>query len=623
MKKIFFICKLKKFLFIFVCLFFFQTASFGQNLLPITNSIYWSTPTMIKSGGFYYTFLMNPGIGIRRSPNLTDWGFIGTVIPGDGSQDPAWWTQEVPNYGVWAPDISYFNGRYHLYYSISTPGSQRSAIGLFTTTSLENPNWVDRGMVLKSEQGDLWNAIDPNIILVNGQPYMSWGSYWNGIYIRQIDLHTGMFAAGTSPTHLAKRTPSAGGIEAPVIVFKDGFYYLFVSFDEGANYNVRVGRSLSVTGPYVDANDIDMLNGGGTPVMSSFGDYVGVGHNSILEDNGKYYISCEFYYASRDLTRYGLISELAWPGGWPVGANNAHFSQPVANGIYKIEPKHSNYKALDVSGCSHANAANIQQWASNGADCQRWNIEWQGDGFYKITAVHSGMALDNAGGSYSNGGNIHQWPWVDFEFNMYWRIDDLGDGSYKFVNRTSGRVMEVSGMSPSNGANVQQWEYNGADNQKWHVVRDGGMITDGKYKISASHSGKYIDVDAISQNNGANIHQWDYFGTPNQNWIVTNIGGGYYKILASHSNKSLEVGGWSMNNGGNIIQWQYYGNNSNQQWKILDVGGGLYEIVNRNSGLCLDVHIGGSSQGQSNGDNIQQYQCNGNSNQRWRFEWIH
>ncbi|WP_243663213.1 family 43 glycosylhydrolase, partial [Rhodothermus marinus] len=105
----------------------------------------------------------------------------------------------------WAPDIAFFNGRYHLYYSLSTFGSQRSAIGLATNGTLDpsSPDyrWEDQGVVIESRPNqDSYNAIDPNVAFdENGQPWLVWGSYWEGIFLRRLDAHTGKPLA-TDPT---------------------------------------------------------------------------------------------------------------------------------------------------------------------------------------------------------------------------------------------------------------------------------------------------------------------------------------------------------------------------------------------------------------------------------------
>jgi len=226
-------------------------------------------PAIIKEGASYYVFCTGgrPGAGvipIRTSKDLRAWTLSGSVF----ESLPAWATKEIPGArGAWAPDISFFNGRYHLYYAVSTFGSRNSAIGLATNQTLDPArpeyHWVDEGMVLRSFQDkDDWNAIDPNLFVENPRSvWLNWGGFWGGIKMRRLDPRTGKLSTeDTTLYSLASRprTPPIGGsIEAPFLIRHGGWFYLFVSFDRccrGVNstYNVVVGRSRKVTGPYVD-----------------------------------------------------------------------------------------------------------------------------------------------------------------------------------------------------------------------------------------------------------------------------------------------------------------------------------------------------------------------------------
>ena len=174
----------------------------------------------------------------------------------------------------WAPEIAYFNNQFHLYYSVSTFGTQVSGIGLATNTTLDPQNpayqWVDQGPVIQSTVGSAYNTIDPGILREsNGNLWMVFGSYWNGIYITQLSPTTGKRIAANSPTfRLADREP---GIEAAQMVERDGKFYLFVNWGTccagtSSTYNIRVGRSSSPTGPFVDKNGMSMVNGAGIVV---------------------------------------------------------------------------------------------------------------------------------------------------------------------------------------------------------------------------------------------------------------------------------------------------------------------------------------------------------------------
>jgi beta-xylosidase len=147
-------------------------------------------PAIIKHGNHYYVFSTANGIEIRRSEDLWTWERIGTVFD---TPLPSWAQKEVPGTEFpWAPDISYFNNTFHLYYSLSTFGGQRSVIALATNKTLDPASsdyrWVDLGKVAESNPGrDPFNAIDPAIIVdEQNRVWMSWGSFWGGIKMRRI-----------------------------------------------------------------------------------------------------------------------------------------------------------------------------------------------------------------------------------------------------------------------------------------------------------------------------------------------------------------------------------------------------------------------------------------------------
>jgi arabinan endo-1,5-alpha-L-arabinosidase len=286
-------------------------------------------PSILREGDTYYLFSTRSGISIRCSEDLLRWRLCGDVF----AHLPLWAVQDVPGLrGLWAPDISYFNGRYHLYYSASTFGSNRSSIGLATNQTLDPGSdkymWVDQGKVIGSSVSDDWNAIDPNIVLDEaGQPWLSFGSFWGGIKLRRIDPASGkldptdqtLYSLASRP-----RTPSVpGAVEAPFIIRKNGYFYLFVSFDfccrgKDSTYNVRVGRSRRVTGPYTDRSGQDMRAAGGTIVVASEGPWRGPGHCSVLQATGGDKLVFHAYDARARGIATLRVSPLIWNAqGWP------------------------------------------------------------------------------------------------------------------------------------------------------------------------------------------------------------------------------------------------------------------------------------------------------------------
>ncbi len=299
-------------------------------------------PAIIKEGDTYYLFCTGGSrrtgyVPIRCSPDLRHWELCGYVF----DKLPEWAPVEIPGTrGVWAPDISYFNGKYHLYYSISTFGKNNSAIGLATNKTLQfdSPDykWEDQGMVVRSTAGvDDWNAIDANAVIEDeNNIWLCWGSFWSGIQMRRLDPATGKLSAedttrytlcsrprkGTSET-----PPVEGAVEAPFIVRRNGWWYLFVSFDlccRGADstYNIVVGRSKKVTGPYIDRDGIPMLEGGGTQVIKAETEnWKGPGHCAVFREGDQDYLVFHAYHGQTGKSEL-KISTMEWKDGWPIVA---------------------------------------------------------------------------------------------------------------------------------------------------------------------------------------------------------------------------------------------------------------------------------------------------------------
>jgi arabinan endo-1,5-alpha-L-arabinosidase len=328
--------------------------AYGQDNHTITPQVvkvegdieYTHDPSIAKDGDTWYLFGTANGpnrdgeLPIRCSQDLHVWKRCGNVF----DKIPDWIRKQSPETKeLWAPDISYFNGEYHLYYAFSAFGKNTSGIALLTNKAL-NPKspdfqWVDRGLVLQSRLEDDFNAIDPNLVLdEKGQAWLAFGSFWTGIKMRSIDAHTGLLsAADTKLYSLAKRERPANpppnppglpgdwqAIEAPFIVHHDSYYYLFVSFDlccRGikSNYKTMVGRSQSVTGPYVDAAGKPMLEGGSSPLLLGNARWIGPGGESLLQQKDGDIIVFHAY-DGKSGEAYLQISTIAWIDGWPKAA---------------------------------------------------------------------------------------------------------------------------------------------------------------------------------------------------------------------------------------------------------------------------------------------------------------
>jgi arabinan endo-1,5-alpha-L-arabinosidase len=294
-------------------------------------------PTMAQAGGVYYVFstgdpagsIGNGNIQIRTSRNLRDWTYAGTVF----ASKPAWITSALGNIpNLWAPDISYFNGLWHLYYAGSSFGSNNSVIGLATTPTLDprSPgyHWTDDGQVFRSSSSDNYNAIDPSMVTgANGSKWLVFGSFWSGIKLIGLDSVTGKPATATPTVYSLAAKPFPDPEEGAGIVYHDGYYYLFVAVDTccrgiSSTYHIQVGRSASVTGPYTDASGTAMSDGGGMEVQGADAGMIGPGSPFVFAAHGggdwfvyHYYDA----YASGDA--WLQVRPLIWVGGWPVTGN--------------------------------------------------------------------------------------------------------------------------------------------------------------------------------------------------------------------------------------------------------------------------------------------------------------
>jgi arabinan endo-1,5-alpha-L-arabinosidase len=291
--------------------------------------------TIVKDGARYYVFATGQGISSKSSANLTHWQTNPRVF----GTAPAWTQQEVPANGghLWAPDIIKHGSEYRLYYSISSFGSQDSAIGLATNVTLDstsaNYHWVDQGMVIDSEVGSPYNAIDPSVLHdeLTDRMWMTFGSFWNGIYITELNPATGKpFSGSPTATNIARhpvRPPDA--IEAPYLHQRDEYYYLFVNWGnccQGVNstYEIRLGRSTSPTGPFLTrGRGPSMVDGGGELFLDTEGSFIGPGHMSIFSEHGVDYFSYHYYDGTNNGTSKYNIEELAWTmDGWPIPASD-------------------------------------------------------------------------------------------------------------------------------------------------------------------------------------------------------------------------------------------------------------------------------------------------------------
>ena len=297
-------------------------------------------PVMAFEDSTYHIFATGMGIQHMTSTDRKNWTVHTQPVM---SVIPKWTHDSVPGFThhVWAPDIIKYHGKWWLAYSCSTFGKNGSTIGLLSTRELASNLWDDEGCIVTSCEGrDNWNAIDPNFVIDdNDQPWMVWGSFWDGIQIILLDT-TMHVAKGEKPRTIARRynpdfkpaepNPTSefagpNAIEAPFIFKHNGWYYLFVSWDyccrgSKSNYRVAVGRSKSVGGPYLDRKGIDMLYGGGNIFIE--GDkkaFEAAGHCAAYHIGNEDIFICHGYSIAHKGASILIQRPISWTAdGWPT-----------------------------------------------------------------------------------------------------------------------------------------------------------------------------------------------------------------------------------------------------------------------------------------------------------------
>lgn len=307
-------------------------------LLPLhASQVSIHDPVMAREGDIYYLFSTGPGITFYSSTDRVNWRHRGRIFPGE----PAWAKNVAPKFNghIWAPDIVRHDGRFYLYYSVSSFGVNTSAIGVTVNKTLDPDSpgyrWEDQGIVLRSEPNrDLWNAIDPAVTFDEaGTPWMSFGSFWGGLKLVRLAPTLIALAEPQEWHSIAKRErsvlepdtqPGPAEIEAPFIFRKGKYFYLFVSWDKccsgkDSTYKMLVGRAEKITGPYLDRDGRDLAAGGGTLLLAGTPEWAGVGHNSVYTFDGKDHLVFHAYETADNGLQKLKIAELQWdPDQWPV-----------------------------------------------------------------------------------------------------------------------------------------------------------------------------------------------------------------------------------------------------------------------------------------------------------------
>jgi len=273
-------------------------------------------PSLWIEQGRWFVFHTGEGLQRLSSEDGRTWRRLAPVFA--AGQEPHWWGELVPAHkgrDVWAPKLFKLGHRYLTLYSISTFGKNVSAIGLASADAPDAAEWRDEGPVVRSQAGDHFNAIDPDLMVAaDGRLWMSYGSFWRGIQLTELDRQT-LRPIGPTRTVAAHE----GGIEAPTLVQRGGWTWLFVSWDfccrgVESTYNIRVGRARSPEGPFLDREGRDLAAGGGTLVEAGGRRWKGPGHQDVFGD----WLVRHAYDVHDNGLPHLRVSRLVWgEDGWP------------------------------------------------------------------------------------------------------------------------------------------------------------------------------------------------------------------------------------------------------------------------------------------------------------------
>ncbi|MBN1123615.1 MAG: family 43 glycosylhydrolase [Sedimentisphaerales bacterium] len=449
--------------------------------------------TVMLCDGKYYTF----GTGGSSLVSDDGWTWSRGVAPGRRGM---------------APDVIHIGDRYYMYVAANIGGQPKAAVNMISNRTLDPDSpeykWEEGGVVASSDGIEDCNAIDPGVFLDpnDGRLWLVYGSYFGYIRLVELNPRTGKrLNPDDQPRDIAINC------EASAIIYRDGWYYLLATHGSccrgtDSGYNIRVGRSRKVTGPFLDNMGIDMIKGGGKLFLGSSGRVVGPGHFGLLDlEDGVQKFSCHY---EADLDRGGAsvldIRPLLWKDGWPVAGEN------VREGTYEIESVRTG-TALELavegvpvggrlrmpgmpgggSGIFGGTGGIIppqdvtqvsQNWPAGNIDLrlsnymlqaqQKWTIApvadaggYPGSPYFKITIAGTDRAL-----AATDEAELVAVPAFTGAPEQLWRIEQLTDGAYRIMPKAVPNTREALAISAvgSSFATLARFDP-GGDRQRWYL----------------------------------------------------------------------------------------------------------------------------------------------------------
>jgi len=461
---------------------------------------------------------LNGDVGIHDPSTITyDDGKYYVYGTGGGPlvSDDGWtWRRgTVPSRTGAAPDVIHIGDKYFMY--IARGYQQPKADVMMIWSKSLDPNspdykWNDGGVVASSDGEEDSNAIDPGAFLdpTTGRLWLVYGSYFGYIRLVELDPKTGMRKDPKSkPINLAINC------EASDMIYHDGWYYLLATHGSccagtSSGYNIRMGRSRHVTGPFLDAEGVDMIQGGGTELIGSGQRKVGPGHFGLLDlGNGVQKFSMHW---EADLDRGGAsvldIRPLLWKDGWPVAGENPK------EGTYEIHSVHTGTSlAMAVEG-SPVGGGRMRQGPGLGPiGVGRPGAGQAGGtrGARPANGGSSGGGGQRAGGGPRPGGGI------------------FGGTGSPIADQTAASV-DANWPAGDTGASMENYQLQAQ--QKWQItaVPDAGGYPGAPYfKITVAGTDRALAATA----DGELVVRASFTGTPEQLWRLDQLSDGSWRIM--------------------------------------------------------------------------------------------
>ncbi len=443
--------------------------------------------TIMECEGKFYTF--GTGGGGLISPDGYTWD-SGAVRPGGGA----------------APDAIKIGDRYLVVYGATGGGLGGGHAGIIytmwnKTLDPKSPDfkYSEPNLVAQSEYDEDCDAIDPSLLMgPDGRLWMSYGTYFGFIRLVELDPATGKRVEGNKAIDIAI------DCEASALIYRNGWYYLLGTHGtccDGVNstYNIVVGRSRNVTGPYIDNVGRDMLKGGGKMVLAAGGRLIGAGHfGRYIVEEGVEKMSCHF---EADMDRSGRsvlnVRPLVWKNDWPVAG------EMFQEGTYEIESERRGYalelavdfvrldtgirgwrrdpneplksienqKLEDVIGTWPTGNIEIRIGDYMVRPHQRWTITavpeaggYLGGAYYKIVIAGTNRALTATADK-----EVIAAPEFTGAPEQLWQIDQLTDGTYRIMPKEIPGCKEKLALISAGDSTPTLGKFDmNSDNSKWN-----------------------------------------------------------------------------------------------------------------------------------------------------------